>query len=218
MVQINGESYKVRTRDVNGQEQQIYYKNGKAYVKDEDGNLQLLRKSSDGIFKKATYETAEYAYEQMLKEVQTKNSESITGVLPPDVHYSSELALGKTATFKQQYYNSSVTGKIVLKEGDINSPLAEPVLVNEKEGRYNNRSYTKTSTYGFNYAQNNSDATVRPLEETVVLDDGTVLSKTVYDWTAEPATKTKTVFRNGESCTEISYFHSGYESFRANEK
>ena len=52
MTLINGENYKVRTREVNGQEQQIFYKKGQAFIKDESGELVPLRKSDDGLFKK----------------------------------------------------------------------------------------------------------------------------------------------------------------------
>ncbi len=59
-INIGGESYKVRQREVDGKKQEIYYRDGQAYIKDASGKLETLNKLDDGIFKKASYTTQKF--------------------------------------------------------------------------------------------------------------------------------------------------------------
>lgn len=212
MVNINGENYKIRTREVNGQKQQVFYKDGNAYIKNANGSLELLRKSDDGIFKKASYETADYQYEQRTTQVQKLNEKASEGDLPPNIHYTSKLAIGKTGTFAKEL-GGSVTGKIIADAGNVEDSQIEPLLIEERTIRGNRQNATKTCTYAFNYGETNADTSVYPLEENTVLDDGTVISKVTYDWSAKPATKTEIKTINGEIQTKITYFKETYQRF-----
>lgn len=57
---INGQKYQVRSREVDGRKEQIYYRDGEAFMKNGDGKLEKLIKCTDGIFEKATYRTQAY--------------------------------------------------------------------------------------------------------------------------------------------------------------
>lgn len=59
-INIGGETYKVRQREVDGRKQEIYYKDGQAYIKNASGKLESINKFDDGVFKKASYVTQKY--------------------------------------------------------------------------------------------------------------------------------------------------------------
>lgn len=180
MTLINGENYKVRTREVNGQEQQIFYKKGQAFIKDESGELVPLRKSDDGLFKKASYETAEYQYNERVQDANKRNSQNPSGNLG-NTHPCTNTAVNKRGTFKTEN-GGTVSGVIKQMAGSLEDSSSYNVLVNERKTAQG----TRTQTFAFN-----EDSTVYPLE-TVHVQEGTgkILSQDTYDWAAKPVTRT----------------------------
>lgn len=81
-INIGGESYNVRKREVNGQKQEIFYKDGLAYIKNSSGKLEALKKFDDGIFKKASYVTQDYEASMNERNANQLNSKYSDGNRP----------------------------------------------------------------------------------------------------------------------------------------
>lgn len=98
-INIGGESYRVRQREVNGQKQEIFYKDGLAYIKNNSGKLEALKKFDDGLFKKASYVTQDYEADMNERNANRLNSKysdenrpELTGLLGTgDFLYNSDI-------------------------------------------------------------------------------------------------------------------------------
>ena len=81
-INIGGETYKVRQREVDGKKQEIYYKDGQAYIKNGDGQLETINKFDDGLFKKASYTTKGFEKQLMENYANSLNSRYEEGERP----------------------------------------------------------------------------------------------------------------------------------------
>ncbi len=124
-IDIGGQTYKVRQREVDGKKQEIYYRDGEAFIKDASGNLAKLNKSSDAIFKKASYNTQEYTQnskENYANYLNSRSSDEDRPTLQGSVDantfvYSSDL-VGYKGKFNLP--NGSGVNGIIVRDKDTN--------------------------------------------------------------------------------------------------
>lgn len=191
-INIDGQSYKVRQREVDGKKQEIYYNSGQAYIKTSDGKLEKLNKFSDGIFNKASYTTQ--AFENKTREnfadsLNSKYTDENRPMLQGKVDANTFIHSTELVGYKGKFSagnDRSINGVIIRdKETNENRVLAER----------NNSNGTSASAI---YAMNEETGELFLESRTMKNPDGSGLVRKFnyetgkYDLTKIEAPKTET--------------------------
>ena len=152
-INIQGETYKVRERMVNGEKKEIYYKDGNAFIKDSSGNLTELHKVKDSLFTKAEYETQEYKSlkeEQFADRLNSKYDKNNRPTLQGEM-YSSTLLYdlsytGSSGSFRDangdvikgylEYDKDSKQNRIISESNSSNGVSSKATYTIDEQGNF----------------------------------------------------------------------------------